>query len=65
MHLPHNPGIKLLGIHAPQNENLCPHSSILDFPGGTSGKEPASQFGRHKRCGFDPWVRKTPWRRAW
>ena len=24
MHLPHNPGIKLLGIHAPQNENLCP-----------------------------------------
>ena len=20
--------------------------------------------GRHKRCGFDPWVRKIPWRRA-
>ena len=19
---------------------------------------------RHKRCGFDPWVRKIPWRRA-
>ena len=18
-----------------------------------------------KRCGFDPWVRKIPWRRAW
>ena len=21
--------------------------------------------GRYKRCWFDPWVRKTPWRRAW
>ena len=20
---------------------------------------------RRERCGFDPWVRKTPWRRAW
>ena len=24
------------------------------FPGGSSGKEPAGQCGRHKRCGFDP-----------
>ena len=30
------------------------------FPGGTSGKESACQFRRHRRCGFDPWVRKTP-----
>ena len=35
------------------------------FPGGASGKEPACQCRRHKRCWFDPWVRKTPWRRAW
>ena len=34
------------------------------FPGGTSGKEPTCQCRRHKRCGFDPWVRKIPWRRA-
>ena len=20
---------------------------------------------RHKRCRFNPWVRKIPWRRAW
>ena len=20
---------------------------------------------RDKRCGFDPWVRKIPWKRAW
>ena len=37
----------------------------LGFPGGVSGKEPTCQCRRHKRCGFDPWVRKIPWRRAW
>ena len=26
--------------------------------GGTSGKEPACQCRKHKRCGFDPWVGK-------
>ena len=35
------------------------------LPGGTSGKEPACHCRRHKRRGFDPWVRKKPWRRAW
>ena len=35
------------------------------LPGGTSGKEPACHCRRHKRRGFDPWVRKRPWRRAW
>ena len=35
------------------------------FPGCASGKEPACQCRRHKRCRFDPWVRKIPWRRAW
>ena len=30
--------------------------------GGTSGKEPTCQCQRHKRCGFDPWVGKIPWR---
>ena len=29
------------------------------------GKEPACQCRRHKRCGFNSWVRKIPWRRAW
>ena len=27
-------------------------------------KTPPSNAGRRKRCGFDPWVRKIPWRRA-
>ena len=25
-----------------------------------SGKEPICQCKRHKRCGFDPWVRRIP-----
>ena len=33
----------------------CPH--------GASGKESACQCKRGKRCGFDPWVGKIPWRR--
>ena len=37
--------------------NLC-----LGF---TSGKEFGCQCRRHKRCRFDPWVRKIPWKRAW
>ena len=36
-----------------------------DFPGGTSGKEPACQCRRYKRLRFDPWVGKIPWRRKW
>ena len=35
------------------------------FPGGPSGNEPACQCRRHKRQGFDRWIRKIPWRRAW
>ena len=35
------------------------------FPGGTSGKEPACHFMRHKRHSLHPWVRKIPWRRTW
>ena len=49
------------------------------FPVGSGGKESACQYRRHKRCGFDPWVRKIhpleeemtthscilPWRIPW
>ena len=35
------------------------------FLGGASGKEPSYQYRRNKRQGFDPWVGKIPWRRAW
>ena len=35
------------------------------IPGVTSGKEPACQWGRPKKCKFNHRVRKMPWRRAW
>ena len=37
--------------------------SCMGFPGDTGGKEPACQCRRYKRCRFDPWVGKMPWRR--
>ena len=37
---------------------------LMEFP-GASGKEPACQCRRCKRCSFNPWVRKIPWRRIW
>ena len=35
------------------------------IPGGCSGKEPTCHCGRHKRCEFNSWIGKIPWRRAW
>ena len=39
--------------------------ALWGFPGGTSGKEPVCQCRRHKSHGFDPWVGKITWKRAW
>ena len=39
--------------------------TLRSVPGSTSGKEPTCQRKRLKRCGFDHWVRKIPWKRAW
>ena len=35
------------------------------FSSGASGKEPSYQCSRYKRCEFNPWVGKIPWRRKW
>ena len=35
------------------------------FPCGASGIKPACQRRSLKRPGFDPWVGKIPWKRAW
>ena len=37
----------------------------MGFPGGPSGKESACHCRRYRRLGFDPWVGKIPWRKAW
>ena len=35
------------------------------FSSGSTDKESTCQCRRHKRCRFDPWVRKISWRRKW
>ena len=35
------------------------------FSGGNSGRGSACHCRGQKRCGFDLWVGKIPWRRAW
>ena len=39
--------------------------SYGSFPGVTGSKESPYQRKRCKRHGFDPWVKKIPWRREW
>ena len=51
------------------NSNICvcvcyiTHIYTMGFY--PSGKEPTCQRRRNKRCGFNLWVGKIPWRRAW
>ena len=40
-------------------------AAAAEEPDGASGKEPTCQCRRHKRCVFNPWVGKIPWRRKW
>ena len=35
------------------------------LPRWLGGKESACQGSRPRRLGFDPWIRKIPWRRKW
>ena len=44
---------------------MSPTLTQLRFPGDANGKEPACKCRKCKRLGFDPWVGKIPWRRAW
>ena len=37
----------------------------LGLPRWLSGKDSACHWRRFRRCGFNPWVRKIPWRRKW
>ena len=42
--------------------NISPSS---EHPGLISFRMALCKCRRHRRCGFDPWVRKIPWRRKW
>ena len=66
---PHPGGLPSMGSHRVGHNwsNLAAAAGFhcMGFPGGTSGKEPTCQCRRQKGCGFNPWVRKIPWKRAW
>ena len=40
----------------------CSKELKFELPRWLSGKDTACQC---RKCGFDPWVRKIPWRRKW
>ena len=52
----------LMMVHPPSLSFRTRVSTEQGLPWWLSGKESACQCGRR---GFDPWVRKIPWRRAW
>ena len=37
----------------------------LSFSDGATSKELLGQHRSHKRCGFNPWIGKIPWRGKW
>ena len=51
--------------HWPENSNLTYLTQTCGFPGATSGKINPPVNAGDMRHGFDPWVGKIPWRRAW
>ena len=38
---------------------------VMGFPSWLSSERIRLQYRSCKRLGFNPWVRKIPWRRAW
>ena len=49
------------GYRLPQNQE----ERLWAFQVALVVKNPPANAGRCKRCGFDPWVEKIPWKRAW
>ena len=65
VHLPDSSHVRECEPESPGGLNFCFRDDPWVFPGGTSGKEPACQCRKPKRCAFDPWVREISWRRVW
>ena len=50
----------MLQVSVGETVTLITEPKVKSFLAGASGKEPACQCRRCKRCAFDPWVRKIP-----
>ena len=53
------------GVSRSERLSIAQHTAAGGSPSGTSSKEPTCRCRRHKRCRFNPLVRKIPWRRKW
>ena len=40
-------------------------TATVNFPGDSVGKNLPAKQETHRKCRFDPWVRKIPWKRKW
>ena len=62
-------GCRCLLQNANKQAQIVIRADKTGFPGGSVLKESACQCRRlgfsHRRCEFDLWVRKIPWRRKW
>ena len=45
--------------------HLYPYIYICGLLWWLSGKESCPRCRKRRRCGFNPWIRKIPWRRKW
>ena len=58
--------VAVFRLHMAQEHMLLsPLVTTEDIPCGSSGKKPACQCWRHKRCRFDSWVGRISCKRKW
>ena len=55
-------GLPSMGLHRVGHDWSNLAAAAAGLPWWLSGRESACQC---RRCGFNPWVRKIPWRRKW
>ena len=53
-----------VGLRPPPLPKFYVPMAYTVLPRWLSGKESTCKCRRRRRCGLDPWVGKTPWRRA-
>ena len=58
-------GLQSVGSQRVRHDWATNIHTHIGLPRWLSGKESACQCRRYRRCGFDPWVGKSPWRRKW
>ena len=60
------PGFGIPGSKEINQNRIMEHfSEPQELSRWHNGKESACQCRKHRRCWFNPWVKKIPWRRAW